>query len=126
AVFTGMLVSLSSTAIVLKLLGDAGRLGRPDGQAATAVLVFQDVAVVVMVLLVPALGGEGGGGSLVGALLRAALVVAAALVGARWLLPRLLEPVARTCSPEIFLLTVMAVCFGTAWLASLAGVSVSL
>ena len=41
-------------------------------------------------------------------------------------MPPLLEPVARTCSPEIFLLTVMAICFGTAWLTSLAGVSLSL
>lgn len=129
ALYTGLLVSLSSTAIVLKLLGDAGRLGAPDGQAATGVLVFQDIAVVVMVLLVPVLGDASGGGGLAtlgGALARAGLVVVAALVGARWLMPRLLEPVARTCAPEIFLLTVVAVCFGTAWLASLAGVSVSL
>lgn len=129
ALYTGLLVSLSSTAIVLKLLGDRGRLGAPEGQAATGVLVFQDIAVVIMVLLVPVLGdagGEGGLATLGGALLRAGLVVAAALLGARWLMPRLLEPVARTCSPEIFLLTVVAVCFGTAWLASLAGVSVSL
>lgn len=129
ALYTGLLVSLSSTAIVLKLLGDAGRLGAPDGQAATGVLVFQDIAVVVMVLLVPVLGASEGGGGLAtlgGALARAGLVVVTALVGARWLMPRLLEPVARTCAPEIFLLTVVAVCFGTAWLASLAGVSVSL
>jgi CPA2 family monovalent cation:H+ antiporter-2 len=48
------------------------------------------------------------------------------LVVARRVMPPLLERVARTCSPELFLLTVVSICFGTAWLTSLAGVSVSL
>ena len=48
------------------------------------------------------------------------------LLVARRLMPPLLERVARTCSPELFLLTVIAICFGTAWLTSVAGVSLSL
>ncbi len=61
AVFTGFLVALSSTAIVLKLLGDRGATSSPTGQAALGLLIFQDLAVVLMVLLVPVLaGGEGG------------------------------------------------------------------
>ncbi|HEV2863686.1 MAG TPA: cation:proton antiporter [Pyrinomonadaceae bacterium] len=126
--FTGFLVALSSTAIVLKVLADKGETGDAHGQVALGLLIFQDLAVVVMVLLVPTLGGAGGGSGLgiVWALAKAGGIIAAVLVVARRVMPRVLESVARTCSPEIFLLTVVAICFGTAYLTSLAGVSLSL
>jgi CPA2 family monovalent cation:H+ antiporter-2 len=80
-----------------------------------------------MVLLVPTLGGAGGSGAgIVWALAKAGGIIAAVLLVARRVMPRVLESVARTCSPEIFLLTVVAICFGTAYLTSLAGVSLSL
>ena len=60
ALFTGFLVSLSSTAIVLKLLGDRGESNTTFGQVSLGLLIFQDLAIVVMVLLVPMLGGTGG------------------------------------------------------------------
>ncbi|HEX7243059.1 MAG TPA: cation:proton antiporter [Longimicrobiaceae bacterium] len=127
AVFTGFLVALSSTAIVLKLLANRGETASGHGQVGVGLLIFQDLAIIPMVLLVPALGGEGGSPAEIGlALLRAAVLIAAVLLFARRLMPRLLEVVARTCSPELFLLTVVAVCFGTAYLTSLAGVSLSL
>jgi len=128
--FTGFLVSLSSTAIVLKLLGESRETGTTRGRLAVSLLVFQDLAVVAMVLLVPLLGvsEEGGAstGDLVVALLSAVGVIAAVLLVARRLLPPMLERVAGTCSPEVFLLTVLAICFGTAYVTSVAGVSVSL
>lgn len=58
--FTGFLVALSSTAIVLKLLADRGETTAPHGRIGLGILIFQDLAVVVMVLLVPMLGGTGG------------------------------------------------------------------
>jgi len=127
ALFTGFLVALSSTAIVLKLLADRHETSTPHGRTALGVLVFQDLAVVVMVLLVPMLGGTGGSAvDLVWALAKAVAIIGAVLVVARRLMPLLLEQVARTCSPELFLLTVIAICFGTAFLTNLAGVSLSL
>lgn len=127
AVFTGILVALSSTAIVLKLLAGRGETTSRHGRVELAVLVFQDLAIVAIVLLIPALGGRGTSPLEVAvALGKAALIVALVLVFARRLMPRLLEAVARTCSPEIFLITVVALCFGTAGLTSLAGVSLSL
>jgi CPA2 family monovalent cation:H+ antiporter-2 len=60
------------------------------------------------------------------ALGKAGLIITIVLIFARTLMPKMLEAVARTCSPELFLLTVIAICFGTAYLTSLAGVSVSL
>ena len=127
ALFTGFLVSLSSTAIVLKLLADRGESGTTFGQVSLGLLIFQDLAIVVMVLLVPMLAGAGGSGlDLAAALGKALAIILAVLLVARRLMPPLLERVARTCSPELFLLTVIAICFGTAWLTSVAGVSLSL
>ncbi|CAA9434427.1 MAG: Inner membrane protein, KefB/KefC family [uncultured Quadrisphaera sp.] len=129
--FTGFLLALSSTAIVLKLLGERGESGSVRGRLALAVLIAQDLAVVGMVLVVPLLGsggegGSGGGGALLRALLTAVAVVVGVLLVARRVMPAVLDVVARTCSPEVFLLAIIAVCFGTAYLTALAGVSVSL
>jgi CPA2 family monovalent cation:H+ antiporter-2 len=127
AVFTGFLVALSSTAIVLKVLDASGRTTSVLGRSALATLVFQDLAVVLMVLLVPVLGGSGETpGHIARALGTAAAVLVLVLVVARRVMPPLLERVARTCSPEVFLLTVVAIGMGTAYLTSLAGVSVAL
>lgn len=125
--FTGFLVALSSTAIVLKLLGDRGETNETQGQVGLGLLIFQDLAIIVMVLLVPMLSGSGGSAlGIVWALAKAGVIIAAVLIFARRLMPKLLEMVARTCAPELFLLTVIAICFGTAYLTSFAGVSLSL
>lgn len=127
-IFTGMLVALSSTAIVLKLLADNSETNSEHGQVGLGLLIFQDLAIVLMVMLVPALSASGGGGaaSIAFALLKAAAIIVVVLVVARRIMPKILEVVAKTCSPELFLLTVIAICFGTAYLTSLAGVSLSL
>ena len=127
-VFTGMLVALSSTAIVLKLLADKSETNAEHGQVSLGLLIFQDLAIVVMVLLIPVLstGGGGGAGEIAIALGKAAAIIAVVLVIARRIMPKVLEVVATTCSPELFLLTVIAICFGTAYLTNLAGVSLSL
>ncbi|MEM0963472.1 MAG: cation:proton antiporter [Bacteroidota bacterium] len=127
SVFTGFLVALSSTAIVTKLLGDRGETNSEVGQGSVGLLIFQDLAVILMVLLVPALGGEAASPLEVAtALGTAAAIILFVLVVARRVLPPLLEHVARTCSSELFLLTVIAICFGTAYAVGLAGVSVAL
>jgi CPA2 family monovalent cation:H+ antiporter-2 len=126
--FTGFLIALSSTAIVIKVLADAHATGTVRGRLALAVLILQDLAVVAMVMVIPLLGDSATGGlmSVVEALGLAVLVVVVVLVVARRVMPRLLEWVAAACSPEVFLLAVMAICFGTAYLTALTGISVSL
>ncbi|MEJ7763536.1 MAG: cation:proton antiporter, partial [Thermomicrobiales bacterium] len=128
AFFTGCLVSLSSTAIVLKVLGDRRATNSTVGRQTLGILIFQDLAVVAMVLVVPMLGDEAGGSALdiVRAIGSAVGIVVLVLVVARRLVPPLVEAVARTCSPEIFLLSLITLCFGTAYLTSLAGVSLAL
>lgn len=125
--YTGALIALSSTALVLKILGDRNEMSSPKGQLTLGILIFQDLAVVGLVLIVPMLGG--GAGSALGiarGLGIAALIVVLVVIVARRVMPPILERVARTCSQEIFLLTIIAICLGTAWLTSLAGVSLSL
>ena len=114
-IFTGMLVALSSTAIVLKLLADKSETNSQPGQVGLGLLIFQDLAIVVMVLLVPVLAGtDGGGATGIGfALAKAVGIILLVLVVARRIMPKLLEAVAKTCSPELFLLSIVAICFGT-------------
>lgn len=126
-IFSGFLVALSSTAIVTKLLGDWGETRTPYGRLGVAMLIFQDLGIIAMVLLLPSLAGAAGGAADVAvALLSAAGLIFAVLLVARRIMPKVLEKVALTCSQEVFLLTVIAICLGTAYLTSLAGVSVSL
>ncbi|HYK03359.1 MAG TPA: cation:proton antiporter [Thermoanaerobaculia bacterium] len=125
--YTGALIALSSTAIVMKVLGDRGELGTAKGQLSLGILIFQDLAIVGIVLLLPLLGrGSGSTLEIARGLGIAALIVTLIVIVARRVMPVILERVARTCSQEIFLLTIIAICLGTAWLTNLAGVSLSL
>ncbi len=126
-IYTGCLVALSSTAIVLGLLAERDETDTPTGRLSLAILIFQDLAIVLMVLLVPILAGSGGSTrEVLGVLGKALLLVAGVLVLARRLVPWILERVAHTGRQELFLLTVVAICFGTAAASSVAGVSLAL
>jgi CPA2 family monovalent cation:H+ antiporter-2 len=129
-VFFGFIFALSSTAIVLRALTERRELDAPHGRFIVGTLIFQDLCVVPMVLVVPLLksGSSMGGAAqeITVALGRAGLVVVATIVVARLLVPRLLKWVDRARSREIFLLAVLGLCFGTAWLTSHAGLSLAL
>jgi CPA2 family monovalent cation:H+ antiporter-2 len=127
SLFFGMLVALSSTAIVLRLLADRGEVDSPHGQATLGILIFQDLCVVPMVLLTPFLTGAGSG--MVGALwviAKALLFVGGAVVAARWIVPRLLHYVVGTRRRDVFLLAIILLCLGAAWASARAGLSLAL
>lgn len=136
AIFLGMLVSLSSTAVVLKLLGDRLELSSPHGRLATGVLVVQDLVAVLFLLATPALGAwlsRGGAGTSgefgIGSVLRPLAHIAAAalaLAAAQRLLPWLISRVSRGNSREVFLFGVAVVALGAAYLASQLGASLAL
>jgi monovalent cation:H+ antiporter-2, CPA2 family len=128
AVLWGFLVALSSTAIVLKLLGERGETDSPHGRIAVGVLILQDLSVVPMMFLLPLLAGTAAGSkaSLGWVIAKAMLTVAVILVSARMVIPPLLHQVVRTRSHELFVLSIVVICFGTAWLTSLAGLSLAL
>ena len=127
ALYTGCLVALSSTAIILGLLSDQGKTDTPVGRLSLAVLIFQDLAIIAMVLLIPIFSGESNSLKDVFLVLgKAALLIALVVILARKVVPWILEKVAYTRSQELFLLTVMAICFGTAAITNLANVSLAL
>jgi CPA2 family monovalent cation:H+ antiporter-2 len=126
-VFLGFLAALSSTAIVLRLLGDRSELAAPYGRVSLGILLFQDLCIVPLMLLTPFLAGRGSGSAdLALTLLKAAAVVVGVVVAARKLVPPVLLAVVRTRSRELFLTLLLVLCLGTAWLTSLAGLSLAL
>ncbi len=129
-VFYGFLFALSSTAIVLRALNDRRELDAPHGRFIVGTLIFQDVCVVPMVLIVPLLR-EGGDFSrmtteLAWALAKALAIVILLFGAARFAAPQILRWVTQSGSREVFLLAVLALCTGTAWLTSLMGLSLAL
>jgi len=127
-IFYGFLVALSSTAVVLKLLSDRNMIGSPSGQISLGILIFQDVAIVPMLALIPVLANLGSISFLtVGS--RFALSILSVLVIffiARKLMPTVVSLIVRTRIKEIFLLSALFACLGMAYLTSSLGLSLAL
>lgn len=127
SIFLGFLVAVSSTAIVLRGLESRGELEAPHGRLTLGVLVFQDLCVIPMMLAIPLLAGSSAPAWSLGiALLKAVAILAGVLFAARLVVPRALHVIARTRQRDLFVLAVFLVCIGTAWAASMAGVSLAL
>ena len=127
AVFVGCLVAVSSTAIVLRGLESRGEIDAPHGRLTLGILVFQDLSVVPMMLAIPLLAGDGVEPStLLLTSLKAAAVLVGVVVLARLVVPRALHLIARTRQRDLFILGVFLVCVGTAYVVSLAGISLAL
>jgi CPA2 family monovalent cation:H+ antiporter-2 len=129
-VFYGFVFALSSTAIVLRALAERRELDAPHGRFIVGTLIFQDLCVVPMVLIVPLLGVAGSaGGAFLGITLamgKAAAVVVFVVALSRFIVPTILRWVDASRSREVFLLAILGLCIGTAWLTSLAGLSLAL
>ncbi len=124
----GFLVSLSSTAVVLKLLQERSEEHTPHGNMAVGILLFQDLAVVPMLIAIPALASASGfdsGSGLPSFLLRVALLLAAALVTAV-LLPLLIGLIVRSRLREVFIIFTLFLCLSWAWLTYSLGFSLAL
>lgn len=128
SLFFGFLLSLSSTAIVLKALQDRAEVDTPHGGSALGILIFQDLAIVPMMLLIPFLAGSGGrsGMELLIAAAKGAAAIAVIAAGAKWVVPWWLHAVARSRSRELFLLAVILICLSVAWMTHEAGLSLAL
>lgn len=127
SLFTGFLVSMSSTAIVMKMLLDRGEVDSPHGRLSMGILIFQDLCVVPFMLLVPVLvGGQGNFIELIWTLTKSATILFIVIFGARWLVPNLLHHVVHTRSRELFIITIILLCLGTALLTSGFGLSLAL
>jgi len=112
SIIIGGMLALSSTAIVIKQIDDAGRLNTPRSQMAVSILLFQDLAVVPFLIAIPLLAPsseQSVGFAMLMALLKGVVVVVLLLSVGRWLLPRIFNEVARTRTDELFVLTTILV-----------------
>ena len=125
SIFIGLLVSLSSTAIVLKILQERGEMDSLTGRTAFGILIFQDIAVVPMVLLLPLIAGYSSdlAGSLILLFVEGVGIIILTLICAKWIIPGLLYQIARLKNRELFLLSVIVICFAVTWLTTSIGLS---
>jgi len=127
AVVIGFFISLSSTAVALRLLSEKGQLDSTHGRFSLAILLLQDLAVVPITLAIPLLAGEQSGIGAIGLLVAKTVgLILLVLLLARRLVPALLDRVAAKRSREMFLLAIAAIVLATAWLTTIAGLSPAL
>lgn len=128
SVFMGCLMALSSTAIVLKLLQERAEIDSPHGKNSLGILIFQDIAIVPMILITPMLAGAAGNiiGSLAVLTIKVAGILILVLVSSKWLVPQLLYQITKTRNREIFLLSIIILCLAVAWLTHSLGLSLAL
>jgi len=124
----GFLVSLSSTAIVLRIIQSRAEFYSPHGRTTLGILIFQDIAIVPMMLITPLLPGVTGGvtESPLAILAKGLGLIVLVIISAKWIVPNVLDHIAMTGDRELFLLSIVAICFAVAWITSLAGLSLGL
>ncbi|MGD9161348.1 MAG: cation:proton antiporter [Desulfobacteraceae bacterium] len=126
--FAGFLVALSSTAIVLKIFQDRAEIESSQGRTSLAILIFQDIIVVPMMIILPLMAG-GSSENMVDAvlgLLKGTGIIVLAILSARWVVPKVLFLIARVRSRELFLLSIIFICFAVAFLTHYVGLSLAL
>jgi CPA2 family monovalent cation:H+ antiporter-2 len=129
ALIAGAILALSSTAIVIKQLSEQVELNSEHGRLGVSILLFQDLAVIPLLVMIPILAGDSGSGLLLPltlAVAKAALVFVAIMAIGHWLLRPLFHEIARARSAELFTLTVLLVSLTAAWLTHEAGLSLAL
>lgn len=124
-IFLGELISLSSTAVVLKGLMEQNETATPHGQVMLGILIVQDLALGLMLAVLPALNQpvEEIGMAIIIAVLKLALFALGAVIVGKWLIPPFLQLLAKTESKELFLLGVVALCLAIALLTGEIGLS---
>ncbi|MBD1912564.1 MULTISPECIES: cation:proton antiporter [unclassified Leptolyngbya] len=127
-IFLGAILSLSSTAVVLKSLMERSETETAHGRVMLGILVIQDLALGLMLAILPALDkpSEEIGIAIGWALAKTGLLALGAIAASIWLIPGLLRLLARTESRELFLLGVVALCLGIALLTESLGLSIEM
>lgn len=130
AVFYGCVLSLSSTALVLSLLQKNGDITRPYGRMTLTVLIYQDIASVLMVIVFPLLGSSDQsssmGSMILALLIKLFVLLAVSFVSYKWIIPKLLYQVAKTQSSELFIIAILFIFLSFVFLSGLLGISLAL
>lgn len=127
SILASLLISLSSTAIVLKILDERAETTSPQGRNTLAILIFQDISALAIMLAIPLLAGSSAQlhvSPLMFALKGVGLI-ALFFLGYKWIVPMLLRLVAGTRSRELFLMCIILICLGVAWLTYTLGMSLA-
>lgn len=126
-IFMGAVLSLSSTAVVLKTLTERGEVNTIHGQVMLAILIAQDLALGLMLAVLPALNQPDDLlPALIAAVIKAVLFFTSAIAAGYWIIPRLMTTVAKTENSELFLLTIIALCLGIALVTDKLGLSIEM
>lgn len=128
AVFIGFLACLSSTAIVLRVLQERGRMDSAPGRVATAILIFQDIIVVPMMLVTPLLAGQSQDitTDLLKLLGKMVLLLVLVFLSGRYFVPQLLRAAIKGRGNDLFLITIVVICFAAAFTTQAMGLSLAL
>ena len=134
AILMGFLFSLSSTAVVLKILHQRGEMDSPHGSIALGILIFQDLMAIFMIMAIPFLASIPqfnpmpllSAEALLTLVLKDLVIVLVLIACAKWIIPRVMYEISRTRNQELFLLVVILTCFGVAWMVSFTGISIAI
>ena len=128
SVVFGFIISLSSTAIVMKILQERREVDTLQGRTLFGILIFQDLAIIPMLLILPIFMGSSGPDldALPLGVAKVAGILLVVVVLARWVIPGLLYRVALQKSRELFFITIAGICIVVAWLTNQAGLSFTL
>jgi len=126
AVLVGFILALSSTAFVLQLLAEKKELTTTHGRAAFTILLFQDLAVIPLIAIIPMFGATASQGFEFRGFAMAVAIIGGLVIGGHYLLRPVLRIAARTQMPEIFTVTALLVVIGAALLMQAAGMSMVL
>lgn len=127
-IFYGFIISLSSTAVVLKIYADRAEVDSPQGKTSLGILLFQDIGLVPMIVLTPILGRAATVSLLTifSRFLLSAAAVGGIILIARHLMPKVLYSIVKTRVREAFVLTTLFLCLGTAFMTFSFGFSLAL
>ena len=126
--FLGFLIALSSTAIVLKVFQEKNEVYTPQGRTSLAILIFQDLAIVPLILITPLLAGGSINfeGSFSSIFIKGSLIILVFIFTSKFLIPKIFYYVGRTGNKELFLYSVIFICLSTALVTSSIGLSLAL
>ncbi len=128
SIFIGLLITMSSTAIIMREIQKRGDIDTPHGRITFGTLILQDILVVPMMLSIPLLAGESRfeAASLFPFLLKSFLVITGIIITSKWLLPNILHQIARTRDQDLFIITIILIGFGIGFLTHSIGLSLAL
>ena len=128
SLFSGFLVALSSTAVVLKLLQERSEITSNYGRTVLGILIFQDIVLIPLLLFTPMLGGQSvsdGGNQLLLLLGKTTVLIGLVFIGNRWLMPWFLRLIAFTKNQELFMMSIFVICLSVALLTASLGISLA-